>query len=152
MEGGKGAQKKELWGTVLIAFYLLTLPRIVFTSCKFGECPSISRILNDSPGSFLSEIRLLAMTWSDLNLAYLRSVTSLWPLAPSDVQPWPVINKVWFHFLKSSTTLALYKCIFKLSNCVDLNIVLSILYSSKPPDFLYELVTVGTATAVGNNA
>ena len=101
MEDGKGAQKKELWGTVQIEFYLLTFPRIVFTSCKLGECPSIPRILNDSPGWFLSEIRLLAMTWSDLNLAYLRSVTSLWPLAPSDVQPWTVINKIWFHFLKS---------------------------------------------------
>ena len=50
----------------------------------------IPRIRNDRRGSFLSEIRLLAVTWSDLNRAYLRSVTSHWPLGPSDVQPWPL--------------------------------------------------------------
>ena len=61
----------------------------------------IPRILNDRQGSFLSEMRLLPVTWSDLNRAYLRSVTSHWPLGLSDVQPWtPWLTKYDFTFSK----------------------------------------------------
>ena len=64
----------------------------------------IPRIRNDRQGSFLSEIRLLAVTWSDLNRAYLRSLTSHWPLGPSDVQPWPLwLTKYDFTFSKVET-------------------------------------------------